>query len=518
MARSKSGYVFSFPPITPRIRLQDRVVVLPGTSQRRRPPVRLPVTFFRVGIDYAPANPSKWAVRDLYMTHVRSAMRRVRGVSICGKADERGPGWQARRSIRYTWNDDWTADQVRDQGSGIRDQERAPHVLVAKSPQAGIDLVLDEGKAPAINVINGINQKGARQGNASHYYSLTRMPTKGTLTIDGERFEVTGLTWMDHEFSTSFLEPEQRGWDWFSIQLSDNRELMLYRMRRADGSRDPRSSGTLIDANGRTTHLSNDDFTLTPGRSTFKSKNGAVYRLNGRSRSLSKIELTVTTPLSDQELSPWNRPASVREGMIDVTGRPVVSCQGSGYLEMTGYHSSLVACLRIIGLAACGYGLAGSSFAHRHRRSGYRGLSAAARWLIAGTPLRFSSAGALRVGALPIASSRRSSCRADFPARSPSITARNTSPSAINAIRTRRRMGARSCHREMERPHRQFRCEGWEDVDESTNRYVGTPSMSAIATLSPPVDIGLERRSNRSICCPRFRSRDRRCASDPRAP
>ena len=82
---------------------------------------------------------------------------------------------------------------------------------------------------------------------------------------------------MDHEFGTSFLEPEQRGWDWLSIQLSDNRELMLYQLRRADGSRDPRSSGTLVDANGKSTHLADDDFTLTPGRATFKSKNGAVY-------------------------------------------------------------------------------------------------------------------------------------------------------------------------------------------------------------------------------------------------
>ena len=119
-------------------------------------------------------------------------------------------------------------------------------MLRAHGKQAGIELTLEEGKPPAINGIDGINQKGAREGNASHYYSLTRMPTRGTIVVDGERFEVTGETWMDHEFSTSFLEPEQRGWDWFSIQLSDQRELMLYRMRRADGSHDPRSSGTLI--------------------------------------------------------------------------------------------------------------------------------------------------------------------------------------------------------------------------------------------------------------------------------
>ena len=78
--------------------------------------------------------------------------------------------------------------------------------------------MLEEGKPPAINGVNGISQKGARAGGASHYYSLTRMPTRGSLTIDGERFEVEGLSWMDHEFGTSFLEAEQQGWDWLSMR------------------------------------------------------------------------------------------------------------------------------------------------------------------------------------------------------------------------------------------------------------------------------------------------------------
>ena len=288
------------------------------------------VTFFRVGVDYAPANPSQWAVRDLYMTHLAVSDARGQRYRYAEKLTRGGPGLAGARSdTYYTWNDDWSA--------GLSGRQ---HKIRALSEKAGIDLTLDEGKAPAINGINGINQKGAREGNASHYYSLTRMPTQGTLTIDGERFEVSGLTWMDHEFSTSFLEPEQRGWDWFSIQLSDNRELMLYRMRRADGSHDPRSSGTLIDANGKTTHLSNTDFTLTPGRTTFTSKNGAVYPLEWKvSIPKHKIELTVTTPLADQELSlVQSTGVAYWEGMIDVAGPGVT---GSGYLEMTGYYGSL---------------------------------------------------------------------------------------------------------------------------------------------------------------------------------
>ena len=293
------------------------------------------ITFFRIGIDYAPANPSKWAVRDLYMTHLAVSDAKGQRYRYAEKLSRGGPGLAGAEADRYyTWNDGWTAELA-----GNRQ-----HKLKALSKDAGIDLVLDEGKPIVIHGINGINQKGAQPGNASHYYSLTRMPTKGTIAVDGETFQVTGETWMDHEFSTSFLEPEQRGWDWLSIQLSDNREIMLYVMRRADGKYDPRSSGTLVDANGKSIHLTDKDFTLTPGRATFTSKNGAVYPVEWTVTIPShNVRLQITTPLKDQELSlEQSTGIAYWEGMIDVTGQAgsqVVG--GAGYLEMTGYHGSL---------------------------------------------------------------------------------------------------------------------------------------------------------------------------------
>ena len=172
------------------------------------------------------------------MTHLAVSDPKGRRYRFSEKLTRGGPGLAGAELDRYhVWNEDWTASL----------DDRGRHVLQATGRTEGIDLVLDPGKAPAINGINGINQKGSQPGNASHYYSLTRMPTRGTITVDGETFTVTGESWMDHEFSTSFLEPEQRGWDWLSIQLSDNRELMLYQLRRAEGARDPRSSGTLVD-------------------------------------------------------------------------------------------------------------------------------------------------------------------------------------------------------------------------------------------------------------------------------
>lgn len=299
------------------------------------------ITFFRVGIDPAPANPSKWALRDLYMTHLAVSDPVGRRYRYAEKLSRGGPGFAGAATDRYqVWNDDWTAtlDRSREAGDGNR------HLLKAASPQAAIDLTLDEGKAPVIHGVNGISQKGALAGNASHYYSLTRMPTRGTITVDGERFEVTGDSWMDHEFGTSFLEPGQRGWDWLSLQLSDGRELMLYQLRRDDGSIDPRSSGTLVGRDGKAKHLDVTAFTLTPGRATFTSKNGAVYPIEWTVTIASEqLDLKVTTPLNDQELA-LQRSTGVAywEGAIDIAGSAAgQAVSGSGYLEMTGYFGSL---------------------------------------------------------------------------------------------------------------------------------------------------------------------------------
>jgi len=287
-----------------------------------------------VGIDPAPVNPSRWAVRDIHMAHLAVSDPEGRRYRFDERLSRSGPGLSGAASDRYrVWNDDWSA--------GVDEQQR--HVLQATSRSASVQLTLDEGKAPVVNGVNGISQKGARPGNASHYYSMTRMPTRGVITVDGERFDVTGESWMDHEFGTSFLEPEQQGWDWLSLQLDDNRELMLYQLRRADGSRDLRSSGTLIDHRGGARHLGAADFTLAPSGATFTAPSGAVYPV-GWTIAVpgEQIALTVSTPLANQELATTAAGIAYWEGMIRVTGtaggRAVT---GRGYLEMTGYNGSL---------------------------------------------------------------------------------------------------------------------------------------------------------------------------------
>ncbi len=290
------------------------------------------LTFFRIGVDPSPANPSRWAVRDLYMTHLALSDVNGRRYQFTERMNRAGPGWAGAATDRYrVWNEDWEA--TIDPG-GV-------HHLQARTPAFAIDLHLVQDRPPALHGDHGYSRKGTAPGNASHYYSLTRMPTLGTISLAGRALDVTGLSWMDHEFGTSFLEPEQVGWDWFSIQLDDGRDLMIFQLRRADGSIDPHSSGTLVEPDGTTTAITLESgFRLQPGRVWRSSVSGSRYPV-GWTVSLPRpaIDLTVAAALDDQELhTEHSTGVTYWEGAIDVTGqvrgRPV---KGRGYLEMTGY-------------------------------------------------------------------------------------------------------------------------------------------------------------------------------------
>ena len=110
-----------------------------------------------------------------------------------------------------------------------------PFQLRAAAGGTSIELELETAKPVVLNGDQGLSQKGRETGNASYYYSYTRMPTRGTVTVGFKTFEVQGSSWLDREWSTSALEEGQVGWDWFALQLSDGRDLMVYRLRQADG-------------------------------------------------------------------------------------------------------------------------------------------------------------------------------------------------------------------------------------------------------------------------------------------
>jgi predicted secreted hydrolase len=200
----------------------------------------------------------------------------------------------------------------------------------------GFNLVLDLKtlKPPVIHGTDGVSQKGPGPGEASHYISFTRLNAKGQLN----GVTVSGLVWMDHEFFTQQPNPTLTGWDWFAIQLANNEELMLYRLRNKSGEISPYSSGTYVDAKGVAHHLTAGQITFTPGRLWHK------YPVDWQIAIPSLgLQLTEQTTLDNQEVATPGSPSPAYwEGAVTYTGAiHGQQTQGLGYLEMTGYQQPI---------------------------------------------------------------------------------------------------------------------------------------------------------------------------------
>ena len=201
--------------------------------------------------------------------------------------------------------------------------------------QFAIDLVLTPDKKPVLNGNARLSRKSSSTDSASYYYSITRMQTAGTVSVAGRNHEVSGLSWLDREWSTSALAADQVGWDWFALQRADGTDLMLYNIRMSDGSADENSAGTLTFPDGQTAAIRHGDFEIQVSE-TWTSPKGGTYpaRWIVQLPALD-LELEIEPVIADQELF-----TTVRywEGAVDVTGEyagNVVS--GRGYVELTGY-------------------------------------------------------------------------------------------------------------------------------------------------------------------------------------
>jgi len=216
---------------------------------------------------------------------------------------------------------------------------KAHHLKVISDPFS-FDLNLTPVKPPVFHGKEGYSRKGSSPERASCYYSLTRLETKGLVTLAGKTFDVNGLSWMDHEFSTAPLEPGLVGWDWFSLQLSDNTEIMIYLLRQKDGKLNPASSGTYIRPNGMTRHLSGHDIEVTV-TDTWNSPNSrAVYPARWRLKiPLLFLDLNIAPNLADQEMRTGESTGvTYWEGSVSIRGSKGESqINGQGYVELTGY-------------------------------------------------------------------------------------------------------------------------------------------------------------------------------------
>ncbi|HEX2908882.1 MAG TPA: lipocalin-like domain-containing protein, partial [Phototrophicaceae bacterium] len=230
-------------------------------------------TIFRRALTPSPPSKtaSEWRTNQVYMAHF--AVTDVGdGAYYHEQRFSRGGAELAGATVEpvyRVWLEDW-------QVSAADETAQATHIT-ARSANFAVDLALEQLKPPALQGQNGLSPKGEEPGNASYYYSLTRLRTEGTITINGETFTVSGATWKDHEFSTSALGTRAQGWDWFGLQLDDNRELMLGQIRLTGGDREPAFGGLLVNPDGSTRYLKASDFTLEVTQTWTSPHTGATY-------------------------------------------------------------------------------------------------------------------------------------------------------------------------------------------------------------------------------------------------
>ncbi len=302
------------------------------------------LTFFRRGLLPQLKNNTGWQDKNIYMAHFAISNHQTGEFIANEKFGRNGAGIAGAQATPFrVWLDDW-------QIYSVNKESFFPLKLKAKNTVLAIELTLNTDKAMVLQGERGLSQKSAEQGNASYYYSFTRLNTTGTLInfpkeskpqetpSKGNKPTVSnlrGASWLDREWSTSALSKEQQGWDWFALQLKSGEELMFYRIRNKDGSVNSFSSGVLIDTEGHSTPLDTQSVTLTALKYWQKDNHQypVQWRMQMTINNISK-DWIISAPLEHQLLE-----VSVHywEGAIDVMDNESKENIGVGFLEMTGY-------------------------------------------------------------------------------------------------------------------------------------------------------------------------------------
>ena len=287
------------------------------------------LTFFRRGIgNTGSSRTSEWATEDIYFAHF--AFTDVESDEFYAferySRDALGLAGAVGSPFRV-WIEDWSA--VGSDGSAF------PMRLRAKDGGVEINLTLNGDKDIVLHGEDGFAQKGSEPGEASYYYSITRMPTTGVVTLDGRVHSVSGLSWLDREWSSAQLSDEQVGWDWFALQLSDGRDIMFYQLRPRVGVSADFDLGTMVAANGDYSPLRATDVNIEV-LDFWQSPLGGTYPSRWRLRIPSEaLDIEIRPYVANQELDTLVR---YWEGAVRIegtsNGHPV---EGSGYVELTGY-------------------------------------------------------------------------------------------------------------------------------------------------------------------------------------
>ncbi len=288
-------------------------------------------TIFRTSLrppDESVVGDGSWATDQLFMAHfaVSDVQRDV--IVAEERFSRRSAGLAGARAHPYqVWLEDWSVSAL---DSSFNHQQ-----ILASADDLSLELQLEASKPIVLHGAGGWDRKGPNPGDASYYYTVTRWSTTGTISVGGSRFNVTGTSWLDREWSTSVLGEDIRGWDWFALQLDDGRDIMYYQLRDEEGEPTDYSGGVLIDEEGARRPFTHEESTLE-ARDEWESPLGGTYPSGWRLRAPHlDIDLIIEPVMEHQELD-----FAVRywEGAVDVAGMVEgTDVQGVGYVELTGY-------------------------------------------------------------------------------------------------------------------------------------------------------------------------------------
>jgi predicted secreted hydrolase len=283
------------------------------------------LTFFVVGVQKRKYK-SKFGVNNIYIAHFAVSDVQAKKFFFSDRADSGAFDFAGAAQDRLKV---WV-------GGDVLEGSTAMMHISATDGEKTIDFLLTPAKPLVLHGEKGYSRKsGESPLMASYYFSYTNLKTEGSLGIGGKVFKVSGKSWFDREIATRGLGREEAGWDWFSIQLDGEREIMLYLIRKTDGTISRYSSGTLVYPDGSYRHLSLDDFSVTVLDHYKSDKTGARYpsrwEVSIPSESLS---LKIAPLIRDQEFSGASSTGNYYwEGDCSVEG----TARGRAYVEMTGY-------------------------------------------------------------------------------------------------------------------------------------------------------------------------------------
>ena len=293
------------------------------------------LTIFRVGLlpptDTLPAD-SEWYDRSVYFAHFAVSDIENERFYAFERYSRPGPGLAGAQVEPYrVWIEDWS----------ITESASSVYHLQAEQEEIALDLTLTDEMGVVLHGENGYSRKGERSENASYYYSQPRLRADGVVRVNHEKYAVSGLVWKDHEFSTSALDANQIGWDWFSLQFEDGSALMLFQLRERDGGTSASSSGTFIAANGTPHALHKTDFEIEVLDQWRSPHTQGTYP--------SAWDVWLGAPECALHIRPWMADQEIHfpgvtywEGAVRFEGIcNGTPAQGNGYVELTGYAGNL---------------------------------------------------------------------------------------------------------------------------------------------------------------------------------